>query len=239
MARLDTIEALRRRGLSKKTAETLADAGFTLDSLKTTAPERLAKYIAAKEAKKILAKVGAPEGPSKKKEKKAAPEPAPEAEAAEAAEPTPKVPEKVPKSSEKEAEIFAMLEAIDRTLPRQIVWDLVGKIKGIKITKKQLQDVLAKVADRYERHLIDPNESAGIVSAQSIGEPGTQMSLPYEEKVVVREADRVRTVAIGAFVDALMDRHPVARDGPTEWCDLPRKASVEVPSLTASGRIVW
>ena len=45
MARIDTIEALRRRGISKKTAETLADAGFTVDSLRAANPDRVAKYV--------------------------------------------------------------------------------------------------------------------------------------------------------------------------------------------------
>ena len=58
MARFDTIEALRRRGISKKTAETLADAGFTVDTLRSANPDRVAKFISAKEAIKVLAKVG-------------------------------------------------------------------------------------------------------------------------------------------------------------------------------------
>jgi len=48
MARIDTIEALRRRGISKKHAETLADAGFTVDSLRTANPDRVTKFISAK-----------------------------------------------------------------------------------------------------------------------------------------------------------------------------------------------
>src|SRR3989442_2593377 len=47
----------------------------------------------------------------------------------------------------------------------------------IKVGRKKLLEVLSRVSDRYESHRIDPNESAGIVSAQSIGEPGTQMTM--------------------------------------------------------------
>jgi len=152
MARSDTIEALRRRGISKKTATTLADAGFTIESLKSASPERVGKFLSTKEAKKVLAKVGQSEAP-------------------------PKTPEKVPKPSDQEMEIQKILRDIGRTLPRQIAWDLVEKTKGIKITKKQLAEVVRRVCERYDAHLIDPNESAGIVSAQSIGEPGTQMTM--------------------------------------------------------------
>ena len=183
MARIDTIEALRRRGISKKTSETLADAGFTVDSLRAANPDRVAKYISAKEAKKVLAKVGQKEeAVPRKREPRAAPaspgaarEAPPEGEIA--PEPPPKVPDKIPKVAPEEAAIGDILKGLDTTLPRQVVWDLVEKMRGLKITKKQLAEIVRMIVARYEKHRIDPNESAGIVSAQSIGEPGTQMTM--------------------------------------------------------------
>src|SRR5207249_3634269 len=80
MARTTTIQALRNRGLSKKTATILADAGFTLEKLASSKVDRLAKFI-------------------------------------------------------------------------------------------------PKISEKFDLHAIDANESAGIVSAQSIGEPGTQMTM--------------------------------------------------------------
>ena len=184
VARSDTIEALRRRGISKKTATTLADAGFTIESLKSASPERVAKFISGKEAKKVLAKAGQPEAALKRKVAKTPrgssaelEEEAAEAAAAQAPEPPPTMPDKVPKPTEQEAEIQKILRDLGRTLPRKVAWDLVEKTKGIKITRKQLAEVVRRVCDRYDAHLIDTNESAGIVSAQSIGEPGTQMTM--------------------------------------------------------------
>jgi len=180
VARIDTIEALRRRGISKKTAETLADAGYTVDSLRAAPPDRVAKFISAKEAKKVLAKVGQKEEPLKKREPRTrgaslvSDEP-PEAEAG--PEPMPKMPDKVPKSEKEEDDITAILKSQGTELPRQVVWDLVEKTRGLKITKKQLAEVVRRIVERYQTHRIDPNESAGIVSAQSIGEPGTQMTM--------------------------------------------------------------
>jgi len=182
MARIDTIEALRRRGISKKTAETLADAGFTVDSLRTANPDRVAKYISAKEAKKVLAKVGAKEEAALRKREARAPagpqapaEAPPEGE--EASETPPKIPDKIPKAAPEEEAIRTLLKDLGRELPRQVVWDLVEKTRGLKITKKQLAEVVHRIVDRYSAHRIDANESAGIMSAQSIGEPGTQMTM--------------------------------------------------------------
>src|SRR5439155_26994082 len=59
MARATTIQALRNRGLSKKTAVILADAGFTLEKLAASKVERLTKFLPKREAEKVLKKLGA------------------------------------------------------------------------------------------------------------------------------------------------------------------------------------
>src|SRR2546427_42186 len=52
-----------------------------------------------------------------------------------------------------------------------------AEIHGLKLSKKRLLEVLQKICEKFDLHVIDANESAGIVSAQSIGEPGTQMTM--------------------------------------------------------------
>src|SRR5438046_10276076 len=90
MARATTIQALRNRGISKKTAEILTDAGFTLDKLTASKPERLAKFIPKKEAEKVLKKLGTAPAEAKpapkreKADKPAASEKRPSAKATEA-----------------------------------------------------------------------------------------------------------------------------------------------------------
>ncbi len=149
------------------------------------------------------------------------------------------VPQKVQPPTATEGLILQTLGEIHRRLPFSVVREVAGRLEDVKISKKKLEEVLHKVADRYEGRSIDANESCGIVSAQSIGEPGTQMSLPYEEKVIVRERGRVRVAALGELVDGLMADNPVSREGPSEWCDLPPGASLEVPSMTEDGKVVW
>jgi len=180
MARAATIQALRNRGISKKTSETLADAGFTLESLGHSKVERLKKFIPEKEAVKVLKKLGAPAPvPTKKPEK---PKPAararkkPAAAEPEAEVPL-KIPAKAPAPTAAEREILEGLAELGSSLPRSVVAELARKLEGVKISRKRLTEVLAKVCAKYASHGVDPNESAGIVSAQSIGEPGTQMTM--------------------------------------------------------------
>ncbi len=61
-------------------------------------------------------------------------------------------------------------------LPRKILDDLNEYLpKGIAKTKAK--KIFEKVYEEYVNAQIEPGESVGIVSAESIGEPGTQMTL--------------------------------------------------------------
>ncbi len=46
-----------------------------------------------------------------------------------------------------------------------------------KLTKKAVEKATSSTAEQYNRALMEPGEAVGIVAAQSIGEPGTQMTL--------------------------------------------------------------
>src|SRR5206468_1423296 len=102
----------------------------------------------------------------------------PTAKAAEAEPETPlTIPVKAPPLTAGEQEIMEGLKEIGRWLPRYVVGELAKKIHGLKLSKKRLHEVLTKICEKFDLHAIDANESAGIVSAQSIGEPGTQMTM--------------------------------------------------------------
>jgi len=59
-----------------------------------------------------------------------------------------------------------------KKLPKSILEEIEEKCPASKIKK-----VAAKVLEEYEAAMISPGEAVGLVSAESIGEPGTQMTL--------------------------------------------------------------
>ena len=65
----------------------------------------------------------------------------------------------------------------ERRLPPRVMEELVTKVSALEITKKEFDDICDNVVDSYERSLVEPGEAVGTVAAQSIGEPGTQMTL--------------------------------------------------------------
>jgi len=62
-------------------------------------------------------------------------------------------------------------------LPKNLMDSLRDDLSKIKVTKKELEDIIEKTLESYNYSRIEPCEAAGVVSAQSIGEPGTQMTM--------------------------------------------------------------
>lgn len=62
-------------------------------------------------------------------------------------------------------------------LPQNIINNLLRELSRVEITKKQLDEIIERAVSGYNFSKIQPCEAAGVVSAQSIGEPGTQMTM--------------------------------------------------------------
>ena len=84
----------------------------------------------------------------------------------------PKEPEKLIKMR---SEINNILK--NRFLPPSIIDKIILKVVDDEKLKSKLNEIIAKVLEEYEKNLIDPSEACGIIGAQSIGEPGTQMTM--------------------------------------------------------------
>lgn len=61
-------------------------------------------------------------------------------------------------------------------LPLSILEEIEATIPA-KISDKKLEVVMGKIVDEFKNSMIAPGESVGIIAAESIGEPGTQMTL--------------------------------------------------------------
>ena len=73
--------------------------------------------------------------------------------------------------------IESKIDSIADRLPPSLVGELKRNIHESKLTRKGVDQVVNLSIESYVRSLIEPGEAAGVVSAQSIGEPGTQMTL--------------------------------------------------------------
>ena len=81
-------------------------------------------------------------------------------------------------------------EAFDKLeLPVKIKDDLKSNLKGAKITKKQLDEIILRTQQAYEDAKVENCEAVGMIAAQSIGEPGTQMTMRTFHYAGVAEID--------------------------------------------------
>jgi len=65
----------------------------------------------------------------------------------------------------------------DKFLPVSVIDEIILKVVKDKELKSKIKDIISRALKEYNRNLIDPSEACGIVGAQSIGEPGTQMTM--------------------------------------------------------------
>jgi DNA-directed RNA polymerase subunit A" len=80
--------------------------------------------------------------------------------------------------TEEEKELYELVKKeYGISLPFSIVEKIVNTKKELGLKKKELNEVIKRVVEIYKKRAVDPYEAVGIVAAQSIGEPGTQMTL--------------------------------------------------------------
>jgi DNA-directed RNA polymerase subunit A' len=79
------------------------------------------------------------------------------------------------------------LKEVEGQLTPLLLSELKQSLAEAKLDKKGVDQALRLTVEQYERALMEPGEAVGIVSAQSIGEPGTQMTLRTFHYAGVRE----------------------------------------------------
>lgn len=77
--------------------------------------------------------------------------------------------------------IKSEVEKLEGEVPESIIRQLQGTLlrvsKDRAITREQLDEIVKNVKQSYVNAMVEPGEAVGTVAAQSIGEPGTQMTL--------------------------------------------------------------
>ena len=172
MAKKDTLKALVSRNISEEVAELLLTKYNTLSSISAAGIEELVEMGLSEEvAEATLAKIG-------KRTIRAA---APAVKTKKAAqEPKTEPMEEVFRErifTQSEIRLKKIADRIGSTMPMKIITDIANVIEKADLSD-ELCDKLIGTANRmYTSHLMDKNESTGVMAAHSLGEPGTQMNM--------------------------------------------------------------
>ncbi len=73
--------------------------------------------------------------------------------------------------------IDTLAKQYEGRIPSPLIEEVRKGVKDAKLTKVQLEAVFSKLEQKYIYAKIQPGEAIGIVTAESFGEPGTQMTL--------------------------------------------------------------
>ncbi|MFW5746900.1 MAG: DNA-directed RNA polymerase subunit A'' [Nanoarchaeota archaeon] len=71
----------------------------------------------------------------------------------------------------------AVYKQFEGMIPETLLGRIKTKLEGQKVSDANLKKILQSCVEEYRNAKVVPGESVGIVAAESIGEPGTQMTL--------------------------------------------------------------
>ena len=81
------------------------------------------------------------------------------------------------KLEDKENKIKRVIAKKDTVLPQGLVREIAEKCIEHEIKAKQMEKIVHGSIDQFHRNQVDATEAVGVIAAQSIGEPGTQMTM--------------------------------------------------------------
>ncbi|MEK9136184.1 MAG: hypothetical protein AAB393_03600, partial [Bacteroidota bacterium] len=125
-----------------------------------------------------------------------------------------------------------------RDLPLKVQHEMRVYFEKNSTPETRKKEIIEKAKALYKEMLYDPQEPMGVVAAQSLSEPCTQMSLDGSEKVIVKRDGIIRIVPIGMLIDKAVEHRCMREQDGWEVFD----ASVEdifVPSITGDEKIEW
>ena len=113
-----------------------------------------------------------------------------------------------------------------------------------RFNRKSLEILLETIILNYKRSIVNPGEMVGMVAAQSIGEPTTQLTLNsfiYETPIIVRNSSGfIEKVEIGKFIEekiSICKNPEYYADKDTTYA--PVADYYEIPSCDEDGNISW
>ncbi|MDI6645259.1 MAG: DNA-directed RNA polymerase subunit A'' [Methanobacteriaceae archaeon] len=78
---------------------------------------------------------------------------------------------------ELEKKVVKIIKKKKANFPESFIQDITEAAKRHELTDKELTELVGQIKKAYERAKVEDGEAVGTVAAQSVGEPGTQMTM--------------------------------------------------------------
>ena len=114
-------------------------------------------------------------------------------------------------------------------------------IMEYKFNKAVFKFIVDTIREKYLGSLVQPGEMVGIIGAQSMGEPLTQMSVPSDTKIIIQYQGRIKKMCIGEFVDDQIksSNGKISRDQTGKHVIMEIDDNVKILSVSADEKTSW
>lgn len=128
--------------------------------------------------------------------------------------------------------IQKLLSGYKEILPESLITELKEKLYRLDLGEEELKRIIETAYRAYVKALVEPGEAAGTVAAQSVGEPGTQMTLRTFHYAGVRELNV--TLGLPRLIEIVDARKTPSTPTMTIKLDEDHKYSLEKAKEVAS-----
>jgi len=147
--------------------------------------------------------------------------------------------------TDKEIENILDFIKLNKSIPKDSALAIVKNTKDKLITQLKKQKIYPSLIPELKKQLqinyiktrIDPGESVGILSAQSIGEKQTQNSIAYDEEIIIKDNGIVRKTTIGKFINLYMDLYNFKKID--EHSHIQECKNIQIMTVTHDEKIQW
>jgi DNA-directed RNA polymerase subunit A" len=128
-----------------------------------------------------------------------------------------KISETKRKLSEEEIEDILTIIAINKFIPKDVgisirnnnAKKLRKQLENIMLYPKTIPHLKKEIEKQYIKTQIQPGESVGVITAQSIGERQTQLSVHSDEEIIVKYKSSIFEGKISSFIDELLEEESI------------------------------
>ena len=110
-----------------------------------------------------------------------------------------------------------------------------------KFNKTIFKYIVDTIREKQITSLVQPGEMVGVIGAQSMGEPLTQMSVPSDTKVIVKMNGEMKKMDIGVLIDGLINslKGKIVRDKEGKHTIMKINDDIRIMSVSKGEKTSW
>lgn len=128
-----------------------------------------------------------------------------------------------------------------KSIHDNVISKLIHQLTRVELYPDMYQVFKNQIIEQYYKSHISPGENVGILTAQSIGEKQTQMSIAYNEQVYIKHKGQIKNVVMGKFIEDMMQSNytKVVRLDIDSWILDITDQDIYVGSIDKCGSCSW